>query len=184
MHTEEGEARIRNRIDEVFEQVPAVFGQVEVVAAKRNDTHRGACAGESCDPVALQTAAVDERFGLDAAFGRLEMDPGRGHLDVGDLPPVADVAPELRHVVGVRASDGDVVDDAGLRNVKSSQSASVRLEVGDLLPRQTSESIEPVGAAAALELVEPRDLVLAGGDDELAALLERNVFLLAVAHEA
>jgi len=58
------------------------------------------------------------------------------------------------------------------------------LELGDLLGAQPPQARHAVGQAAALELVQPRELPLVQGDDDLAAPLHRDAALFAVGVQA
>ena len=60
----------------------------------------------------------------------------------------------------------------------------VGLELGELRGAQAAQAGHRVGAAAALELVQARELALVQGDDDLAAALDGDAALLAVVVQA
>ena len=56
---------------------------------------------------------------------------------------------------GERAGDAGEVDDPGLRRVQPGDPGGVRLELADPVRADAPQAGHAVGAAAALELVEP-----------------------------
>ena len=91
--------------------------------------------------------------------------------------PSASSPPRAAHVVGHGARDGAEVDDAGVGRVQAGDARAVGLELGDLLGAQAAQAGHLVGAAAALELVQARQLALVQRDDDLAAALDGDAAL-------
>jgi hypothetical protein len=60
MDAEEGEPRVRHRIDQSAHQAVALRHELVVLAAKRHDARRRPAAFESDEPVRLQPGAADE----------------------------------------------------------------------------------------------------------------------------
>src|SRR5207253_5871043 len=71
------------------------------------------------------------------------------------------------------------VADPGLRAPEPRNPRRVRLPLADALGPEPLEPLEAVGAAAALELVEPRELARLGRDHELATALGADAVRLA-----
>jgi hypothetical protein len=63
--------------------------------------------------------------------------------------------------------------------VQSRDAHGVRLDLPDLFTAEAPQPVQPVGEATALELIEPRQLLLLGGHDQLAAALVGDALLVA-----
>ena len=98
--------------------------------------------------------------------------------------PSDQLAARAAHVVGHGARHGAEVDDPGVGRVQAGDARAVGLELGDLLGAQAPQARHRVGAAAALELVQARELALVQRDDDLAAALDGDAALLAVGVQA
>ncbi len=75
------------------------------------------------------------------------------------------------------------VDDAGRRAVKASHAPRMWLELAYALSVETAQPVHAVERAPSLELLQPRDLLGARGEDQLAAALVRDLMLFAIAVE-
>src|SRR5204862_4744430 len=104
--------------------------------------------------------------------------------DARDGAPERQLAARAAHVVGHRPRHRAEVDDPGVGRVQAGDACAVRLELADLLGAQAAQARHLVGAAAALELVEARELALVQGDDDLAAALDGDAALVAVVVQA
>jgi hypothetical protein len=93
----------------------------------------------------------------------------RPHLATG-----LDLTAGLAQVVGERLGNRPKVDDPGPLDVQGGDAADVRLDLVDLAAREAGDRPGAVRARSALELVEARQLLAAGGDDQLAAAVERD----------
>ena len=67
-HAQEGEGRIGNRVDEVFDEVPAFRAELEVLAAEGHDARRPLLAERLGDAVGVQAGAVDDQAGAHLAL--------------------------------------------------------------------------------------------------------------------
>ena len=111
----------------------------------------------------------------------------RGHLDgidaARDRRHVArqhDATTRRGDVVAIGIGDGAEVGDRRRRRVQCGETGRVRLDVGDARPLDPGETRHAVGRGRDLQRVEPTDLRLVDGDDQLAALLVRQLALPAV----
>jgi hypothetical protein len=77
------------------------------------------------------------------------------------------------------ACDGGEVDDAGLRGVQRRHAAGVRLELAELHWPQAAKALDSVSSPPGLELLQSRQLGLAGCHDQLPAALVRDLVLVA-----
>ena len=87
-------------------------------------------------------------------------------------------------LVGIGIRDGLVVDDAGLRDPQRVDAGGVGFELRDALGRHPLQAGKAVRAASSLQLVETRDLLPVGRDDELAADLVGDVATVAELDQA
>ena len=139
--------------------------------------------GHARQPVALEPRAPHEHARLHVARGRRHHHATVAPPDPRRAGPGADHAPAPRELRGVGPRHLRVVDDPGLRHEERRDPGGVRLVLAELLGAEASHPIQAVGLAASLELVEPRHLVGARGDDDLPAPLEADPVLLAEALE-
>src|SRR5262249_36757341 len=91
--------------------------------------------------------------------------------------------PAPREVRRVGARDRLVVDDPRLRHEERRDVRGVRLDLAELGGLDAADARQPVRVAAALELVQSGPLLFACGHDDLAAAIDRDAVLLAVALE-
>ena len=85
--------------------------------------------GQRGDAIGLETGAGDEVAGLDQTGGRLEDNVRSRAVDTGHVATGEDRAAGLLDVLGVRARDLTIVDDAGFRRVERTDPRRVRLEL-------------------------------------------------------
>ena len=84
------------------------------------------------------------------------------------------------HVLGVGARDGREVDDAGGRRVQAGDPGDMGLDLAQLRLGDAAQAGHGVGRAAALELVQARQLVRGQRDDQLAVGVRGDAARLAV----
>jgi hypothetical protein len=101
-------------------------------------------------------------------------------LDGRDLAAGLDLAAVPLEIGGQRARHRREVHHAGLRRVQRRDPAGVRLDLAQAVGVEPAQPRHAVLTAAALELVEPGELAVVAGHDQLAAPLERDAVLLAV----
>jgi hypothetical protein len=97
-----------------------------------------------------------------------------------DLGAREDAAAAVANVAGQGCGDGAEVDDTCLGRVQRGEPAGVWLDLRDLLRPEPAQAADAVGGAAALELVEPRQLLRLRRDDQLALAAGLDAALLAV----
>ena len=178
---QEREARVGHRVDHPLGQVGLLGLQLEVVAPERHDLRALVGAGHRGHAVGLEAGAGDQVAGRDDLVkGGLEQHPVVLAADAGDLVAGQDLAAELGDVVGVVPGDLAPVDDAGLGREDALDAGAVRLDLADLLWADHPDAGDAVGGGAVPEVLEPRQLRLLDGDDQLAALLVADALLFAV----
>src|SRR5205085_6859671 len=111
--------------------------------------------------------------------GMLELDSPSGVAHRGHLVPEQYVAAAFADLGGERPCDRREVGDPRVRRVEGGEPPGMRLELRDLLRAQAPQALGAVCAAAALELVQPGQLALVEGDDQLAAALGGDAVALA-----
>ena len=168
---EERQRGVGHGVDERAHEVAALGPQAQPGAAEGDDARVGVAARPRprAGPTSRRRRTPRSAPGSRPARGgcgcRLALHVGavdrtaRDHLAAGRL----DVARE-------RLRDRLEVDDGGGGGVQRVDAAGVRLDLGDLLGAQAPQARHAVGAAAALELVEPRDLARVERHDQLAVL--------------
>src|SRR5205823_10480460 len=84
------------------------------------------------------------------------------------------------HVLRQRVCHLSVVDNAGCWREDGAQPARRRFELTDPIPVHHLQAAQSVRLAALLEGVQPAELALAHGDDQLPRLRMSNAVLVAV----
>ena len=135
------------------------------------------CRREAVRP---EACAEDGVAGARLAALVFELETGAAGRDAAHGAMSGNQAPALVHLLGERPRHRREVDDAGGRGVQAGHSARVGLELLYPVAVEPPQAGDPVRMPTALELVEPRQLVVARGDDDLAAALGRDAALVAV----
>ena len=63
MHTQEGEPRVRNWVDQVLHQMFPSIGQFEILSAKGYDPRFSLLARHDTDSIALKSRTIDQKLG-------------------------------------------------------------------------------------------------------------------------
>ena len=178
-----GNARVGHRVEEVLHEVRARGREHPVLAAEREDRDARVEPRHAGDAVALEPRAGHEDAAVDVAGRRRDDDGGVAAPDSHHARPRPHLATSPHELARHRAGHLAVVDDPRLRDEERSLRRGVRLALAKLAGVDAAHAREAVGPPPPLELVEPRDLVGARGDDDLAAPLEPHAVLLAEALE-
>src|SRR4029079_18762823 len=118
VHAEEREARVRDRVDQVFDQVPLFGRQLVVLAAERDDLRAGVYFREARDAVRMQPGAVDQELRVDLALRGLEHGGGVVvFVNAGDTAAEAQLGAARLHDLRVRGGDALEVGDAAGRDL-------------------------------------------------------------------
>ena len=181
---EKRERGIGNGIDEPADEVAPFRLEDEVVAAERDDPRLGRRAGERRDAIRVDTCADDHPVCLDLTDRGRHDRPARAADESRDRVPEERLAAPLAHVPGVFLGDAREVDDGGLRRVERPDAVHVGLELAEALAPDQLDTRHAVRERPAVQLVEPRELVVGGRDDHLAAAQDGNSPLLAVGEQA
>ncbi len=179
VHAEEREPRVRHGVDEAAHQLAGLRRELEVLAAERHDPGLGLEPAGARDPVGVQAGAHDQRVGLAVGAGGADLDAAGGarrvrhgargeHLLAEQDPPARRL-----DVRGQRPADAGVVDDPGALHAQGRDRADVRLVLAGLL-RGDPPGGDAVGHRAVGELLQAGHLGGGGGDDELAADVDRD----------
>src|SRR5205085_154293 len=149
--------------------------------AEGHDARVGIGARLEREPVGPGARAEDRPRRLDLVAIRHSKAYGAvACVDAADLVTQPHLAAGRAYVLGEGPRHQPKVHDAGGRRVQRGDSARVRLDLTDLLSTHSPQLRNLVGLAAALELVEARQLLLAGRHDQLAAAPGLDAMLLAV----
>jgi hypothetical protein len=100
-----------------------------------------------------------------------------------DLRAAAQRSSHGRDVLGERLCHAAEVDRAGVRRIEPEQPRGIRLQLGDGFLVDHLDVRDAVGGGASLELRKSRQLVLAGGEDELSTAVVRDPVVLAIGDE-
>ena len=172
VHPEEGEARIRDGVDESTHQMLCIRGELEVLAAERDDASRRGGTREMRDAVAVEPGAVDDE--VEGASGLVLRGEANGAVlepqlayGSGEMERAALVG---RQSIGDVPGDGVVVDDSRGRDVESRDSCDMWFDRVDLA-RAEERAVHAVGRSSLAQRVQPRKLGLVGRDDELPAAI-------------
>ncbi len=128
----------------------------------------------------MHAGADDDLARLDVAAGRFDDGRAAATDEPDDLAAEQQLASRGAHVLRVCVGDPREVDDRRLRRVERPDARGVRLELAQPLRPDQLDARHAVRERAAVELVEPRQLVLARRDDDLAAAEHRDAALVAV----
>ncbi len=77
MHSEEGEARVGDRVDQPSYAVAIGRAQCPVLPKERNDAHSGLEAIARSESIRLQACTGDHLFREDGGVDPLDLDPGQ-----------------------------------------------------------------------------------------------------------
>jgi len=163
------QSRIGNGIDERLDQVRAAGRDPPELPAKRHDAAAGPGPAQHRHAIGVQAGAVDEPAAPDRALGRFQNERVAVVQHAVDAGVEQDSPAGRPHDVGVGVGHGGEVDHPRVSNVKARNPRRVRLDLAQLLGCQPPNPLEAVGLTPALELLEPGDLLLARGHDDLAA---------------
>ena len=175
---QEGEGRVRNRIEQVPYQVFLLGLEGVVLSPEGDDLELGVYPAEAGHPVRLQAGAVDEVAACEGPGAGLQHQPAP-ILPAGSHPGVQpDISPPRLQVLGERFGHPDIVHDPGVRHQQPVDAGGMRLVFPDLLGAQAPEPLQPVGTAPFLQFVEVWDLLLPGRHHHLAAAFAGDAVLL------
>ncbi len=177
MDPQEGEARIRNRVDEGPAQSRRLRPQDRVVAAERDDADPARVTGHGREAVGVEARAGHQVACRDRAGRRLEDQPVRRPPDPADLRPGSDLAAAGHDRLAQGEGEPAPVDDPGAGNVERAKASDLRLHLQHRLRPQRAQG-HPVGLGSLGDGRQPRKLSLRGRHDELAADLVRDPVLV------
>ncbi len=180
---EERELRVRHGIDEAPHQMAALGLQHEVVAAERHDARLRGRTGQRREAIGVDASADDHALCLDVPAAGLDHRHLPASLETDHLAAEQELAPGGADVVGERLRDAPEVDDRRLGRVQRLHPRDVRLELADPVGPDQLGSRHAVLERAPVELLEPWDLRVVGGDDHLPAAQDRDPALLAVGED-
>ena len=188
VHSQEWEPGVGHGIDESLDQGLPVLREAVVLAPERHDPDRflhavpdagGEPRGHGRHPVHEQSGAVDEGAGLHRVQGGLQHEPPGRPGDAGQLAGRPDDASQGAELPRVRAGHLPEVDDPGERGVEGAQAGAVGLDLPQLLGSDHADPFDAVGPGPSVQLLQARDLLRAGGDDDLAAEVVADALLVA-----
>ena len=187
MGAEEGQVRIGDRIDAGAHQLAALGPQLQVAAAEGDDPRLGrarrpSTASRSAQAPAQRTAKPASSVAPPVRAGD-SSSPSPGAQSPVTSAPVSTVPPAARTSSAKAAATARKSTTPVLGRVQRRDAPRVRLDLGDLVRARGGAGRGPRSRAAALELVEARQLVLGGGDDQLAVAARLDPALVAVGVE-
>ena len=100
-------------------------------------------------------------------------------VDLRQTPASAQPDPSGGQPLDQLVGDDAVVDDPGLGHLEAGDPGSRRLDLGDLLSRQSPQAGQAVGVTTPFQFRQGRQLLLACCNDELAATLVGDLVALA-----
>ncbi len=131
-------------------------------------------------PVGVDAGADDDPRGLDLAGRRLDHGRPCSPREAHHVASEQKLPARPTHVVRIRLRHPREVDDRGLGRVQRCDSRGVRLELGEPLRADQLDARDAVRKRAAVELEEPRALLLTRRDDDLAAPEHRDPACVAI----
>ena len=170
--SEKRQAWIRDGIHQRTNERPFLGLEPQVGAAEGDDAGLGRGARQHRQAIGPCAGAENGVAGLELAAGVADVEVTASRLDSGDLARERDPASCALEVSPESRRDRAVVDDPGAGGVQRRDAAHLRLDVRELLSRETPKVTGPVRPAAVLELVERRNLRLVDRDDHLPAALD------------
>src|SRR4051812_47410506 len=178
MDTKEGQLRIRDWIDQAFDNAALAVGKPIVLAAKRHDLVLDPQTGNPGHPIGLQPRARDQASSGPGPPTGADRDTCFGLLDPIDLDPVLDLASSVDNHSADCLAYEPVVHDPGRGHKQCTHACDVRLarfQLGgvEFLYFNVVLNRTPV------ELLHTPRFDLVCGDQHLAADFERNAVLAA-----
>ncbi len=177
MNAEKGEIGIGNGVDQRVAQMPGFGLQFEVFASEGNDLRRRFPGRHLCDTVGVEARAVYKVIGVKLPGSRynsqlvVALDNFR-NLRAGD-----DGMTGLAEQLCKSLTNLNVIDDPRLRYVNGFNTVQhVRLNLQQALSVDHL-AVDAVGSAAFKQVVERRQLLLVGGNDDLAHQVEGDTLL-------
>src|SRR4051794_34773159 len=178
MDTKEGQLRIRDWIDQAFDNAVLAVGKPVVLAAKRHNLVLDPQTGNPGHPIGLQPRARDQASSGPGPPTGADRDTCFGLLDPIDLDPVLDLASSVDNHSADCLAYEPVVHDPGREHKQCTHACDVRLarfQLGgvEFLYFNVVLNRTPV------ELLHTPRFDLVCGDQHLAADLKRNAVLAA-----
>jgi hypothetical protein len=183
VHPQERELGIGHRVDQAADQAVALWAQKVVLAAEGDDLHLGVGAGQPRDHVRVQPGAIDQLGRRDGVLTRADGETATPHArDRADRKVVLDRDAAGDEIAPEGGRDLAVVHDGGVGRVDAGHRPHVRLDLAHAAGVDQAEPRHAVGRAPLVEGVQPRHLLLRGGDDDLAAAVVLDRVRLAEVH--
>jgi len=183
VHPKEGEARIRDRVDQALDKAPAIRAQGVILTAEGNDPRLVGSAHHAGQPVGLQPGAHDDV--VEVLYIALPV-PDCSHDDTrGSLPETHDLFTGQNLTAsgddefGEPAGDSGEVCDRGGRRMQPCHATDVRLDFAKLRRAYPTYSRNTVDASSILDVNQPFCLAMIKGDKDLANLGIGDLLLLA-----
>src|SRR5919201_1440505 len=128
----------------------------------------------------MKASAGEQLAGLELASPRRDDDPSVALGDPGHSMLQDDLAARHPDVLGIGRRDLTVIDDSGPGHPERAHAGAARFDLPQRLAIDELDAFDAVGQAALMERFEPRQLLVANGDDHLPAPLRGNPFFGAV----
>ncbi|MCY1406192.1 hypothetical protein D9M71_214510 [compost metagenome] len=170
MHAEERHGRVGNRVDQVVDDLVVLFRQQVVLAAERADDELRLQAQHAHDAVGHQARAGDQVAAAEFVAGGAHQHFLGALVEADDFGAVADLATGGLELAAHGGGDFGVADDAAGRHEDAAHADDVRLALAQLAGAQPV-ALQAVGGGAFPERLHALHLQLAGGHQQLAALV-------------
>src|SRR4051794_32545977 len=173
MDTKEGQLRIRNWIDQAFDNAALAVGKPIVLAAKRHDLVLDPQTGKPGHPIGLQPRARDQASSGPGPLAGADRDTCFGFLDPIDLDPILDLASGVSNYSAHCLAYEPVVHDPGRGHKQCAYTCDVwlaRFQLGGI----EFLYFNVVLNGAPIERFHAPRLDLICGDQHLATDLKRN----------
>jgi hypothetical protein len=180
VHPEKRVRRIRDRIEQAANEPFTTWNEPVVLAPEGNDPRLVVVTGQARNPVGMQTGTENEPVELIIVPAGIHTDMRARDAHRRHLRAQHDTTARRPHVLGETRRDSAVVRDGRRRRVQAGDTCGVRLERAQLGPVDPAQTRNSVGAGAALQLPQTIKLPFVDRDDQLPALLEREISLSAI----
>src|SRR5579875_2963931 len=181
MHTQEGEARIGDRIDVPPDEIALLGAEDQIISPKGDDLRIARSARHLCQAVGVESPAGDHVFRLDlAAVTRLEDGPRAFAEHSRDFVVESDLGTHRPSIIGIREADEIPIDDPGHGGEDRGDPGTVRLALPDPTLIEHLQVLDTVLDTAFHEFVESLEFARFRRDDQLPDLTVFDPFLFAV----
>ena len=178
MHAEERELRIRNRINQTFDEMTLFGNEFEVFTPERNDFRLRVRSRGAGDPVTEQSSAIDHHARLNFTARSFERWGVTSIVHLQNAHAGLNRPAVSSNQISVRVRHCAIAYNSGRRHLDCSQASDVWLNFAHLL-RNEPRNRKTILQTALVKILQSRELCVFSCDDNFAANLMLDAVLAA-----